>query len=52
MKDQKTKTLKIEGKLSTPIDMTEDVFTDMFLKWCQQKDVVFQGCIQDTSKSK
>jgi hypothetical protein len=52
MKNEKTKTLKIEGKVSTPVEMTEETFTDMFLTWLGLNHVIFQGCVEDTSKSK
>lgn len=48
----KTKTIKIKGTISTPVEMTEEKLTDMFLKWCQDNKFQFQGFIEDESKSK
>ena len=46
----KTKTIKLDGKLLTPVDKTEEQITDMFLKWCQDNKFQFQGYLEDESK--
>lgn len=48
----KTKNIKIKGILSAPVELTEEKFTDMFLKWCQDNKFQFQGYLEDGSKSK